>query len=43
MSTTDVLGYRLYINDADSGAVPTKLVYDGESVPGLLEARIDKL
>ena len=28
-STTDVLGFQLYINDANSNAVPNHLIYDG--------------
>ena len=42
-STTDVLGYRLYANAPDSGAVPGRLVYDGAAVPGLREARVSGL
>jgi len=29
VSTTDVLGYQLFINDANSNAFPDKLIYDG--------------
>lgn len=43
VSSTDVLGYRLYVNEPDSGAVPDRLVYDGEAVPGLLDARVTGL
>jgi len=43
LSSTDVLGYRLYVNEPDSGAVPDKLVYDGAAVPSKLEARVTGL
>jgi titin len=31
-STTDVLGYRLYVNEPSSNAIPTELVYDGAAI-----------
>lgn len=31
-STTDVLGYQLFINDANSNAIPNKMIYDGRAV-----------
>ena len=40
VSSTDVLGFRLYVNEPDSGAVPSKLAYDGEAISSLLEARV---
>lgn len=43
VSSTTVLGYRLYVNEADSGAVPSKLVYDGSAVPTLFQAKVSGL
>jgi hypothetical protein len=42
-STTDVLGYRLFANEADSNAVPTLVVYDGEAVPNILQTTLGNL
>jgi hypothetical protein len=42
-SSTTVLGFRVYANEPDSGAVPSRLVYDGQSVPGLVEVRVHGL
>jgi hypothetical protein len=35
-STTDVLGYRLFINEANTNSVPETLVYDGQAVSNRL-------
>jgi len=42
-STVTVLGYQLFINEKDTKAVPTKLVYDGAAVSTLLQATINGL
>ena len=42
-STVEVLGYRLYVNDPDSRAVPSRLVYDGEAINSVLNARVTGL
>ena len=42
-STTDVLGYRLYVNEPTSNAVPTELVYDGSSIPNVFQAKVGGL
>lgn len=42
-STLDIIGYQLYINDADSNADPSTLIYDGSSIPGTLSATIYNL
>jgi hypothetical protein len=43
VSSTKVLGYRVYVNEPDSGAVPSRLVYDGEAVATLVEAKVSGL
>ena len=40
LSTTTVLGYQLYANDANSNAVPNNLVYDGQAVANVLQASV---
>jgi hypothetical protein len=42
-STTDVLGYRLYVNEPNSNAVPTEIVYDGAAVPNVYQAKVTGL
>jgi len=42
-STLDVIGYYLLINDADSNAEPSVVVYDGSSVPGTLSTTVYNL
>lgn len=42
-STTDVIGYQLYINEANSNAVPSILVYDGQAIPNQLEVTVQDL
>jgi len=42
-STTAVLGYQLYINEPDSNAIPTRLVYDGAAISTLLQAKVTGL
>ena len=42
-STTDVLGYRLYVNEPTSNAVPTELVYDGGAIPNVYKAKVSGL
>jgi hypothetical protein len=39
-STTTVLGYQLFANDANSNAVPTNLVYDGQAVANVLQVSV---
>lgn len=36
-STTTVLGYKLYINYANSNDIPSILVYNGEAIPSVLQ------
>jgi len=36
VSTTDVLGYQLYRNEANSKAVPSVMVYDGQAISNVL-------
>lgn len=42
-STTDVLGFQLYINDANSNAVPNHLIYDGQAIPSVLQTTASNL
>lgn len=42
-STTDVLGYRLFVNEPTSNAVPTEMVYDGSAIPNVYQARVGGL
>ena len=35
-STTDILGYQLFINEANSNAIPEIMVYDGKAIPNVL-------
>jgi hypothetical protein len=35
-STTDILGYQLFINEANSNAIPSIMVYDGKAIPNVL-------
>lgn len=42
-STTDVLGFQLYINDANSNAVPNYLIYDGQAIPSVLQTTASNL
>jgi hypothetical protein len=42
-STTDVIGYQLYINEANSNAVPSALVYDGQAIPNQFEVTVQDL
>ncbi len=42
-STTTVIGYRLYVNEPNSNAVPTILVYDGAAIPSVLKSTIYNL
>jgi hypothetical protein len=43
LSTTTVLGYQLYINEANSNAVPTNLVYDGETISTVRKVNVADL
>ena len=42
-STTDVLGYQLYINNANSNAVPSILTYDGQAISNILNVTVPDL
>ena len=42
-STTDVLGFQLYINDANSNAIPDKLIYDGKAISSVRQATVTDL
>lgn len=43
VTTTDVIGYRLYVNDADSNAVPTRLVFDGSTIDNVFSSKVTGL
>lgn len=43
VSTTDVLGYKLFINIANSNAIPSILVYDGHTVSNVLQVTVGGL
>lgn len=43
VSTTDVLGYQMLINDANSNAVPSKVVYDGSEISSVLQITVQEL
>ena len=42
-STTTVIGYRLFVNEPNSNALPTVLVYDGAAIPSVLRATLFNL
>lgn len=42
-STTDVLGYQLYINEANSNSVPHVMIYDGQAIPNKLTVTVSEL
>ena len=42
-STTDVLGFQLFINDANSNASPDKLIYDGKAISSVRQATVTDL
>jgi hypothetical protein len=42
-STTEVLGYQLFINDMNSNAVPSNLVYDGQAISNILTVTVEDL
>lgn len=42
-STTDVLGFQLYINEANSNAVPSIMVYDGQAISNVLTVTVSSL
>jgi hypothetical protein len=42
-SSTDVLGYQLYINDANSNAVPSILTYDGQTISNILNVTVSDI
>jgi hypothetical protein len=39
-STTDLLGFQLFINDANSNAIPDKLIYDGKAISSVRQATV---
>jgi hypothetical protein len=43
VSTTDALGYQLYINEANSNAIPTIMVYDGKAISNVLTVTVTNL
>jgi hypothetical protein len=43
LSTTDVLGYQLFINSPNSNAVPTILIFDGSQVSTLIPVTASNL
>lgn len=42
-STTDVLGYQLFINSVNSDAIPNILVYDGKAIASVLQVTVSNL
>jgi hypothetical protein len=38
VSSTDVLGYKLFINEVNSYSIPTIEIYDGSSISNVLQA-----
>ena len=42
-STTDVLGFQLFINDVNSNAIPDKMIYDGKAIASVLQATVTGL
>lgn len=42
-STTDVLGFQLFINDVNSNSVPNNLIYDGQAIPSVLQTTVSDL
>ena len=42
-SSTDILGYQVYSNDANSKAVPSRLVYDGKAISTVLSIPVKDL
>jgi len=42
-STTNVIGYRLYITEPNSNAVPSILAYDGAAIPSVLQTTVYNL
>jgi len=42
-STTDVLGYQLFINGVNSAAIPNILVYDGKAIASVLQVTVGNL
>ena len=43
LSSTDVLGYQVYSNDANTQNVPSNLVYDGQAISAVLNVMIRDL
>jgi hypothetical protein len=43
LSTTDVLGYQLYINEANTNSVPDSLIYDGQAISNVLAVTVSQL
>jgi hypothetical protein len=43
VSSTDVLGYKLYANEVNSYAIPSIEVYDGSAVSNVLKAIVYSL
>ena len=39
-STTDLLGFQLFINDANSNAIPDQLIYDGKAISSVRQATV---
>ena len=40
ISTTDVLGYQLFINMGDSNSIPDQLAYDGQDISNILAVTV---
>lgn len=43
LSTTDILGYQVYANDANTNSIPTNLVYDGTAISTVLSVTVRDL
>lgn len=43
ISTTNVLGYQLFINDANSNSIPNTIVYDGSAISNVLQVTVQNI
>ena len=43
ISTTNVLGYQLFINVANSNSIPNTIVYDGSAISNVLQVTVQNI
>ena len=43
ISTTDVLGYQLFIIDANSNSIPNTILYDGSAISNVLQVTVQNI